>query len=100
MLSNECIQFLKKIHLHLLDIHKPLPLIHEEMVYLFVEVANFQFRLEIDTIVVLGLQPIFGFLTVLAHHDDRSLDRGQAGQHQVEKNKGIWIDGLCQQQLD
>ena len=60
------------------------------------EVGDFQFGFEIDLIIVLRAQTIARFHAVLAHHDDRRLDRGQAGEDQVEKYVRIRIEGAPQ----
>jgi hypothetical protein len=44
---------------------------------------------QIGAIVEAGGQPILGRLPVLAHHDDRRLDRRQRRKHQVEED--VWI---------
>ena len=71
--------FFHQIHLQLLDIHQMLPLMHHEMVHPFVQLANLDFRLQIDLKVILGPEAVLGLLAVLAHHDHRGLNCGQAG---------------------
>jgi hypothetical protein len=73
------IEFGQQIQLQLLNFHQSFPLMGEQMVDLLVQVPDFQFRLEIDLIIVLRAQAVFGLLAVLAHHDDRRLNRSQAG---------------------
>src|SRR6266516_661156 len=64
--------------LHLLDLREPLPLPRDQMIHLLVQVPDLELRLQVDPIVTFGPQPIHGLLTLLAHHDDGRLDRGQA----------------------
>src|SRR3546814_13802262 len=42
------------------------------------------------------LQPVLRRLAVLAHHDDRRLDRREHRQHQVEEDGGIGVEGQPQ----
>ena len=70
-------KFLHKLHLDLLDLQKSLPLIHEKMINLFMEVTNLQFCLKIDPIIMFGLQTVPGLLAILTHHNDGSLNGGE-----------------------
>jgi hypothetical protein len=45
-----------------------------------VQVADFQFRFQIHFVIVLGAQAVPRFGPVLAHHDDRRLNRGPPGR--------------------
>lgn len=85
---------LKEFDLHLLDFGEALPLPVDEMVHLFVQVPDFEFRLQVDLIVVPRAQSILCLLTPLVHHDDGSLNGGDAGQNEVEKDVGVWVKGL------
>src|SRR6266849_2211471 len=37
-------------------------------------------------------------LAVLAHHDDRRLDRRERREHKVEKNEGVRVEGMPREQ--
>ena len=77
---------------NLLDLGQPLPLPVDEVVHLLVQVADLELGLEVDPVVVLRAQPVLRLLPLLAHHDDRRLHRGQAGEHQVEQDERIGIE--------
>jgi len=81
----------------LLHLDQALPLMIKLMVYLFVQLSNFQFGLQIDATVVFAPKAVLGFLPALAHHDDWRLQGGDTGQHQVEEDKGSGIEGRPQQ---
>jgi len=57
-----------------------------------VELFNFQLRADIDSVVVLRIQPDFGRLAILRHHDERRLQCGYGGERQVEQDKREWIE--------
>ncbi len=40
---------------------------------------NFRFGAAIDVVIELTAEPVFRVLTILAHHNDRRLNRGQHG---------------------
>src|SRR6266576_6927427 len=61
------------------------------MIDLFVQVTDFQLGFQVYLIIMLRAQPIFSLLTVLAHHNNRSLNRRQAGKNQVQQYVRIWI---------
>lgn len=73
-------QLFHEVHLDLLDLQEFLPLMFEQDVELFVEVADFQLGFEVHLIVILRAQPVARFHAALAHHDDRRLKRRQAGE--------------------
>lgn len=81
-----------ELDLELLYFEQTTPLMFQKLVDLHVELSYFEFGLEIDLVVVFSAQAIFRFLAVLAHHDDRSLDCGQARQDQIKQNVGIGIE--------
>jgi hypothetical protein len=60
----------------------------------FVQLHDLELCLEIDLIVEAGGQSIPCGLTILRHHDDRRLQRGQHGKNQVEEDIGVWIECL------
>jgi hypothetical protein len=51
-------KLLHELHLDLLDLHQPLPPIHEKMVDLLVRVADLQFGLEVNAVILLRVQAI------------------------------------------
>ena len=57
---------------------------------------NLQLGLQVDFVIVLGGQPVFGRVAVLGHHDDRGLQGRQHGQNEVEKNVRIGIERFTQ----
>lgn len=69
---------------------------HQQMVYLLVQLTNFDFCLQVDLIIVFGPQAVFSLLAVLAHHDNWRLNGGEAGEDEIEKNVRIRIKGLFQ----
>ena len=81
----------------LLHLDQALPLTGKLMVDLFVQLSNFQFGLQIDAIFGFAPQAVLGFLPALAHHDDWRLQGGDTGQHQVEEDDGVGIEGRPQQ---
>ena len=62
------------LHLNLLNFQQPLPLVGEQFIDFGVQVADFEFSLQIGFEILLGAQAILGFLAVLAHHDHWRLD--------------------------
>jgi len=44
------------------------------MVLFFMAMAYFQFRLQINLVVVLRTNPVFRFLAILTHHNNRRLN--------------------------
>ncbi len=91
-------RFSHDLHLDLLDLQQPLPLVAEQVVDFFVEVPDFQFRLQVDQVIVLGTQTVLGLLPVLAHHDDGSLQGGDTGEDQVQQNKRIGVKRPVEEQ--
>ena len=55
------------------------------------------FRFKVYLVVVFGALTVFFFLSVLAHHDKRSLNGRHAGQHQIKQDKRIRIKSFCGQ---
>jgi hypothetical protein len=51
-------KFIRQLHLDFLDVRKPLPLIHEKMVYFLMQMTYFQFCFEIHTTVLFRMQAI------------------------------------------
>lgn len=56
------------------------------------QMPDLEFRLQIDTIVVLRTQSVFCLLAILTHHDDGGLNGGKAGKQQVQQNERICIE--------
>src|SRR6266436_10363373 len=48
---------------------------------------NLQLGFQIDFVIVFRAQAVTRLRAVLAHHDDRRLHRGQAGENQIEENE-------------
>ena len=86
--------FGKQFDLDLLDFGQALPLAGQQMVDFFMQVPNLQFRLEVDTVVVLVAQAVLGFLPILAHLDHRCLNGSEEGENQVEQDKRIGVEGF------
>lgn len=82
---------LHDLDLQLLNFRKPLPLVEQEVIHLFVEMADLELGLQVDAIVVERPHPVFGFLPSLAHHDDRCLYGGYARENEVEQYEGIRV---------
>src|SRR6476646_779954 len=55
--------------------------------------ADFQFGLEVDLVIILRPRPVAVLRPILAHHDDRRLERGEAGTNQVREDKWVRIEG-------
>src|SRR6266852_4650070 len=83
------------LKLHLLDLGEALPLPGDQVIHLLVQVPDLELRLEVDAVIAFRPQPVLGLEALLAHHDDGSLDRGEARQDQVEQNIGIGIEALA-----
>src|SRR5262245_63571801 len=64
------------------------------MVHLVVEMAYLQLGLEIDAIVVERALAVPRLLAALAHHDDRRLDGGDAGQHEIEQDERVGVERI------
>ena len=56
---------MQEFDLEFLNFREPLPLTRDQMVDLLVQVPDFEFRLQVDLIVVEGAQPILRLLTPL-----------------------------------
>src|SRR5215475_2922342 len=71
-------RLLHDFKLDLLDFRQPLPLARQDVIHLFVQMTDFELRLQVHAIIILGPQTVLRLLPLLAHHDDRSLDGRQA----------------------
>jgi len=56
-----------------------------------VQAANFHFRFEVDQIVIFTSHSVLFFLAVLAHHNNRSLQRGNARENEIHQDKRIGV---------
>ena len=52
---------------------------------------NLRFGSPIHIEIQFAAQPVLSVLAILAHHDDRRLDRRQHGEKQVQQNKRVRI---------
>jgi hypothetical protein len=57
-----------------------------------VQVPNLELGFEIDLVIILRPQSIARFRPVLTHHDNGRLQRGQAGEDEIKKNKRVGIE--------
>jgi len=64
-----------------------------QVIDLVVQVHDLELGPQVDQVVVLGGLPVAGGRPVLAHHDDRRLDRRERREHQVEEDEGVGIEG-------
>ena len=62
------------------------------MVDFFVQMPDLKLGFQIDFVIVFRAQTISRLGSVLAHHDDRRLDRGETGENQIEKDERIRIE--------
>ena len=70
------------------------------MVDFFVQMADLKLGFQIDFVIVFRPQPVARLGAVLAHHDDRRLDRGETGENQIEKDERIRIEHSGGEQRD
>ena len=63
-------------------------------VYFIVQVLDHDLGLQVDFIVIFRSAAVFFLLTVLAHHDQRCLNRRHTGQYQIQQNKRIRVKCL------
>src|SRR5512132_3986510 len=66
---------LHDLKLDLLNLGEPFPLAGDQVIDLFMQMADFQLGLEVDAVVVLRTKAVLRLLPLLAHHDDRRLER-------------------------
>src|SRR5438132_4590772 len=75
-----------------------LEVLAEDPVQLLMQLDDLDLGLQIDLIIQAGGQTVARRLAVLGHQDDRSLQRGQHGENEVEENIGVgieWFDLPC-----
>ena len=70
----------------------------EDGIYLVVEVFDHDLGFEVDLIIVLRAAAVLFLLPVLAHHDERRLNGRHAGEHEVQQNERIGVEGLHREQ--
>lgn len=68
----------------------------DEVIDFFIQHPDFQFGFQVYLVIVFASLTVFLFLAVLTHHDHRRLQRGNARQYQVKKDKRVSIKGLRQ----
>ncbi len=71
------------------------PLLLAQLVKLFLQVADFDLRLQVDLVLVCRIDPVFRRLAVLCHHDNGRLEGGGHGQHQIKQNVRIRVEGIA-----
>ena len=84
---------LHDLKLHLLDLGKALPLLGYQIIHFLMQMAYLQLRLQIHPVIVEGAQAILRLLPLLTHHDDRRLNGGDAGEHEIQQDEGIGVKG-------
>lgn len=65
---------LYNLKLNTLDFQQSRPLMHHQVVQLFVQVTDFQLGFQIHPVIVFRAEAVTGLQTVLAHHDYGRLD--------------------------
>ena len=65
-----------------------------KLVKLFVQRHDFYFRFQVYFVVMRSIQAALNRLPVLTHHDYGRPDGGQHRQQEIEKDVGVWIEGL------
>ena len=81
-----------QLHLYLLDLQYLLPLVEEKMVYLPVQLVNLHLGVQVNLVIVLGMQPVPRLLPVLAHDNKRGLDRSESREDEVEEDIGVRVE--------
>ena len=67
-------------------------LIGQDTAHFVVDVFDQDLGLEVDFIVVFGAAAVLFLLSVLAHHDERRLNCGHAGEDKIQQNEWIWVE--------
>jgi hypothetical protein len=70
--------------LDLLNFEEPIVLPPQDVIDLLVQMSDFELGFQINLVVVFRAQTITRFGPVLAHHDDRRLNGGEAGKDQIQ----------------
>ena len=84
--------FFQQFDLYLLNFEEAIILLSQKMIDFLVQVPNLELGFEIDLVIVLRPQSIARFRPILTHHDNGRLQRGQAGENEVKKNKRVGIE--------
>jgi hypothetical protein len=77
--------------LDLLNFHEAGGLLIEEVIDFFMQVSYLGFGLQVHLVVTFCSAAVAGFLTILAHHNDRGLHGSEAGKNEIEQDEGIGI---------
>jgi hypothetical protein len=93
-------EFVQEVDLDLLQLDHAVPLVVQQVVELLVQAGDLELGLEVHAEVLVGLAAVARGVAVLRHHDDRRLQRGHAGEQQVEQDEGVGIEGLLAQGPD
>ena len=62
-----------------------------------IKILDHDLGFEIDLVIIFRAAAILFLLPVLAHHDERRLDRRDAGQNQIQQDKWERIERICRQ---
>src|SRR5262245_58424353 len=84
----------------LLQLHQLEPLNVPDFVEFDMQRGDFHFGLGVHVVVVLRVEAIAGGLAVLAHHDDRRLQRRKARQDEIQQNERVRIEPLVHPRVD
>src|SRR6266567_7635939 len=90
-------EFFEQLDLDLLNLEQPVVLPAQQVIDFLVQMPNLQLGFQIHFVIVFRAQTIASLGAVLAHHDDRRLNRSQAGEDQVQQNEWIGIESAIQQ---
>ena len=71
-----------------------------QFVEFFMQRHDLDLGLQIDLIVVGGVDAVAFGLAVLRHHDHRRLQGGDHRQHEVEEDEGVGVEGVARQEPD
>ena len=71
-----------------------------QFVELFMQRHDLDLGLEVDLIVMRGIEPVAFGLPVLRHHDHRRLQRRDHRQNEIEEDKGVGVEGAVLQKPD
>lgn len=76
----------EQLDLDLLNLEQPIVLTPHEVIDFLLEMPNLELGFQVDLVIVFRAQAITCFPPILAHQDDRHLDRREARQDQVHEN--------------
>ena len=65
--------------------------------HLIIKILDHDLGFEIDLVIIFRAAAVLFLLPVLAHHDERRLDRRDAGQNQIQQDKRERIERICRQ---